>query len=102
MTLEDAQQSARLAALAMLASLKAALVDLDRITAWLTISGHVNGEPGYPQTTAVINPASELIVNPYGANAGQHARTSIGSAALPLNLPVVLAAEVEIGGPHLL
>jgi enamine deaminase RidA (YjgF/YER057c/UK114 family) len=95
-SLEDAQQSARLAGLAILSSLKDALGDLDRIAAWLTVSGYINAEPGYAQTTAVINPVSELIVDLYGANAGTHARTAIGVAALPLNLPVVIAAEVEI------
>lgn len=95
-TLQEAQDSARLAALAMLASLKTALGDLDRVTAWLTISGHVNAEPGYAQTTAVVNPVSELIVDLYGAEAGAHARTAIGVTALPLNLPVVISAEVEI------
>ncbi len=95
-TLEDAQRSARLAALAMLASLRTALDDLDRITAWLTIDGHVNAEPGYGETTAVINPVSDLIVELYGPEAGRHARTAIGAPALPLNLPVVLAAQVAI------
>lgn len=47
----------------MFASLKAALGDLVHITAWLTVSGHVNAKPGHPQTTTVINPDSELIVN---------------------------------------
>jgi enamine deaminase RidA (YjgF/YER057c/UK114 family) len=99
-TLEDAQHSARLATLAMLASLKTALGDLDRVTAWLTISGHVNAEPGYRDTTAVVNPASELIIDLYGVDAGQHARTAIEAPALPLNLPVVIAAEVEIANPE--
>jgi len=95
-TLEQARDSARLATLAMLASLKSALGDLDRISAWLVVSGHVNAEPGYSQTTSVLNPASELILDLYGTEAGAHARTAIGSPALPLDLPVVLAAEVEI------
>jgi len=60
------------------------------------INGFVNAEPGYPQTTAVLNPCSELILELYGADAGKHARTAIGVAALPLNLPVVIAAEVEL------
>ena len=100
MTLEDAQHSARLATLAMLSSLQTALGDLDRVTAWLIIDGHINAEPGYPHTTAVINPVSELIVQLYGPDAGRHARTAIGAPALPLNLPVVLAAQVEIAAPR--
>ena len=95
-SLEEARESSRLAALAILSSLKNALGDLDRVAAWLTVSGHINADPGYNQTTAVINPVSELILDLYGADAGAHARTAIGVAALPLNLPVVIAAEIEI------
>lgn len=97
--LDAAQQSARQAALAVLASLKTALGDLDRVAAWLVVNGHINAEPGYAQTTAVINPVSELITELYGPDAGRHARTAIGAPALPLNLPVVVAAEVELAEP---
>ena len=100
MTLEDAQHSARLATLAMLASLKTAVGDLDRVTAWLTIDGHINAEPGYPHTTAVINPVSELIVRALRPRR-RPARSHCDRApALPLNLPVVLAAQVEIAAPR--
>lgn len=95
-SLEDAQDSARAAVLSMLASLKRAVGDLDRIAAWLMLFGNINAEPGYPQTTLVANPASELLVELYGPDAGAHARTAIGMAALPLNMPVILAAEVEL------
>jgi hypothetical protein len=46
--------------------------------------------------TNVINGFSDLIVDLYGEEAGQHARTAIDVATLPLNLSVVIAAEVEI------
>ncbi len=95
-SLEDAQASARAATLAMLASLKRAVGELDKVAAWLMVYGNVNADPGYPQTTLVANPASELLVDLYGADAGAHARTAIGMAALPLDLPVILAAEVEL------
>lgn len=95
-SLEDAQASARAATLAMLASLKRAVEDLDSIVAWLMVYGNINADPGYPQTTLVVNPASELLVDLFGADAGAHARTAIGMAALPLDLPVILAAEVEL------
>jgi enamine deaminase RidA (YjgF/YER057c/UK114 family) len=96
-SLDDAQNSAGLATLALLASLQRALGDLDRVTAWLVINGYVSAESGYAQTTAVLNPCSALILELYGAESGSHARTAIGVAALPLNLPVVISAEVEIG-----
>jgi len=95
--LQEAQHSAHLATLAIL---KAALGDLDRVSAWLMVNGYVNAEPGYPHTTAVMNPFSELIIDLYGTDAGSHARTAIGVAAVPLNLPVVISAEVEIGPPN--
>jgi enamine deaminase RidA (YjgF/YER057c/UK114 family) len=95
--LQEAQHSARLATLAVLASLKAVLGDLDRVSAWLMVNGYVNAEPGYPPTTAVMNPFSEFIIDLYGTDAGSHARTAIGVAAVPLNLPVVISADVEIG-----
>jgi enamine deaminase RidA (YjgF/YER057c/UK114 family) len=95
-TLQEAQHCARLAALAVLASLKAALGDLDRVSAWLVVNSYVNAEPGYPHTTAVMNPFSEPIIDLYGTDTGSHARTAIGVATVPLNLPVVIPAEVEI------
>lgn len=95
-TLEEAQASARSAVLAMLASLKRAVGELDNVAAWLMLYGNINADPGYPQTTLVANPASELLVDLYGPDAGAHARTAIGMTALPLDLPVILAAEVEL------
>jgi len=94
--LEEAQESARRATLAILASLEAALGDLDDVTAWLLVNGFVNADPGYPQTTLVMNPCSDLLLDLYGLERGRHARTAIGVASVPLNLPVVISAEVEI------
>jgi enamine deaminase RidA (YjgF/YER057c/UK114 family) len=95
-SLAEAQDSARLAGLAMLASLRRSLGDLDRVTAWLMVNGMVNADTGYPQTTNVMNGFSELILELYGSEAGEHARTAIGVATVPLNLPVVISAEVEV------
>lgn len=94
--LEAAQDSARLATLAIFASLKRELGSLDRVTAWLTVQGYVNADARYAETTAVVNPFSELVVRVYGPDIGAHARTAIGVEALPLNLPVVIAAQVAI------
>jgi enamine deaminase RidA (YjgF/YER057c/UK114 family) len=95
-TLEEAQESARLAALSLVGDLRRALGSLDRITAWLSISGFVNADTGYPGTTRVLNPCSDLVLSLFGSSVGAHARTAIGATALPLNLPVIIAAEVEI------
>ena len=94
-TLEQAQASARGAGVALIAALQRAVGDLDRVAAWLTVTGFVNAEPGYSQTTAVVNPVSDLLLDVFG-DVGRHARTAIGAVALPLDLPVVVAAEVLI------
>jgi enamine deaminase RidA (YjgF/YER057c/UK114 family) len=95
-SLEAAQGSARATAVAMLASLQRSLGTLDRVHAWLSVNGFVHAEEAYPQTTAVLNPFSELILDVFGRDIGAHARTAIGVRALPLNLPVIVAAEIMI------
>jgi enamine deaminase RidA (YjgF/YER057c/UK114 family) len=97
-SLAQAQQSAQLVALAVVAGVQRAVGDLDRIEAWLTVTGFVNAAPGYPQTTAVLNGFSELILDLFGPSIGEHARTAIGATALPLNLPVIVAAELLLAG----
>jgi enamine deaminase RidA (YjgF/YER057c/UK114 family) len=93
---EQAMASARLAALAVIASLRGALGDLDQVDAWVTVTGFVQAQPGYPQTTAIINSFSQVVIDVFGTRVGQHARTAIGVAALPLNLPVVVSAELHL------
>jgi len=95
-SLDEAYQSARLIALAMLGSLKRELGDLDRVTAWLRVHGMVNSAPGFTRQPAVINGFSDLIIELYGKEAGQHARSAVGMAELPFGIPVEIEAEVEI------
>lgn len=95
-TEEQAYDAARLTALAVLASLQRALGDLDRVTGWLRVFGMVNTAPGFTRTPAVINGFSDLILDLWGPEAGSHARSAIGVAALPFNLPVEIEAEVAV------
>jgi enamine deaminase RidA (YjgF/YER057c/UK114 family) len=94
---EEGYQSARRVALSHLASLKRALGDLDRVTAWLRVFAMVNAAPDFNQTPLVTNGYSDLILQLYGPEVGAHARSSIGMM-LPLNSPVNCEAEVEIDG----
>lgn len=94
---EEGYAAARLVALAHLASLKRALGDLDRVTAWLRVFAMVNVAPGFNETPRVTNGYSDLILDLYGREAGQHARSSIGMM-IPLDAPVNCEAEVEIDG----
>ncbi|MDQ3902461.1 MAG: RidA family protein [Thermoproteota archaeon] len=95
-TLQQGYQAARLATLSILGTLKRELGDLDKVTAWLMVQGFVNVATGFTQTTAIINRCSELILELYGPEVGQHARTAMGVATTPFGLPVIIAAEVEI------
>lgn len=95
-SLEDGYEAARLTALSILASLKRVLGDLDRVAAWLRVFGMVNSAPGFIQQPAVINGFSDLILDLYGTEVGQHARSAVGMAALPFSLPVEIEAVIEI------
>lgn len=99
LTVEQAQHSARLVALAILGSLKRELGDLDRISAWLRVFGMVNSAPGFNQQPTVINGFSELILDLFGSERGSHGRSAVGMAELPFNIPVEIEAEVEIQIP---
>jgi enamine deaminase RidA (YjgF/YER057c/UK114 family) len=96
-TPEQGYAAARLVALAHLASLKRALGDLDRVTAWLRVFAMVNVAPGFNETPRVTNGYSDLVLELYGPEMGTHARSSIGMM-LPLDAPVNCEAEVEIDG----
>jgi len=96
LTVEQAYAAARLTTLAMLGSLQRAVGDLDRITSWLRIFGMVNAAPGFCDLPTVINGCSDLILELYGPERGAHARSAVGLAELPFNIPVEIEGEVEI------
>ena len=95
-TEEQGYEAARLTALSILGDLKRALGYLDRVTAWLRVFGMVSSAPGFVRQPNVINGFSDLILELYGPEAGDHARSAVGMAELPLAMPVEIEAEVEI------
>ena len=95
-TVEQGYRAARLTALSMLGSLARELGDLDRITAWVRVFGMVNSAPGFASQPAVVNGFSDLVLELFG-EAGAHARSAVGMAELPFNLPVEVEAEVQVG-----
>ena len=99
LTLEQGYAAAKLTALSMLGYLKRALGDLDRITQWVRIFGMVNSAPGFVQQPAVINGFSDLILELYGPVRGAHARSAVGLAELPFNIPVEVEGEVVLSSP---
>src|ERR1700730_12087785 len=93
---QEAYQAARLVALAILASLKRELGDLDRVTAWLRVFGMVNSAPNFTRQPDVINGFSDVITAVFGEEIGSHARSAVGMTSLPFNMPVEIEAIVEI------
>ena len=95
-SLEQAYESAKLAGLSILGSLKRELGRLDLVTAWLQARGMVNATPEFKKTTTVIDGFSDLILSLYGNEVGMHARSAIGVQSLPLGVPVIIEGVVEI------
>lgn len=91
LTVEEGYQAAREAAVNLISVLKFELGDLDRVTSIVKLLGFVASEDGFFSQPAVLNGASDLLVEVFG-DAGRHARVAIGSNAIPGNLPV----EVEL------
>ena len=95
LTVEQGYAAARLTALSILGSLQRELGDLDRMTAWTRIFGMVNSASGFHKQPAVINGFSDLILEIFGPDIGAHARSAVGMAELPFNIPVEIEGEVE-------
>jgi enamine deaminase RidA (YjgF/YER057c/UK114 family) len=85
-----------LAALGLLARLRAETGSLDRVRRIVKLTGFVNAAPDFESQPQVINGASDLLVEVFG-EAGRHARSAIGVGSLPFNAPVEveLVAEIE-------
>ena len=97
-SIEDGYAAARACALTQLAVLKQAIGSLDRVAEILTVNGYVNAADGFPDSPAVINGASDLLVAVFG-EAGRHVRAAVGLNALPRNALVELQMVVEIDNP---
>lgn len=95
-TPEQGYAAARLTLLAILASLQRELGSLDRIACWGRLFGMVNSAPGFNRQPNVINGASDLILELWGPEAGAHARSAVGMAELPMDIPVEIEGEVEL------
>jgi enamine deaminase RidA (YjgF/YER057c/UK114 family) len=97
-TVEDGYAAARACALMQLAVLKRELGSLDAVAEVLTVNGYVNAVPGFSESPAVINGASDLLVRVFG-EAGRHVRAAVGVNALPRNALVELQMTVRVKEP---
>jgi enamine deaminase RidA (YjgF/YER057c/UK114 family) len=95
LTREEGYEAARLVALNMLATVKAALGDLDKVKRFVKVLGFVNSTEDFLEQPKVINGASDLFTALYG-DAGKHARSAIGMFVLPFGIPVEIEMVVEV------
>ncbi|MBM3686425.1 MAG: RidA family protein [Actinobacteria bacterium] len=92
---EVAKDCARQSAINALAAAQSVIGSLDRVTRVVKVVGFVASAPGFTGQPAVINGASELLLEVFG-DAGRHARSAVGVAGLPINAPVEVEMVLEV------
>ena len=95
LTVEEGYEAARLVGLNLIARLKAELGDLDRVKRVVKLLAMVNSSPDFNQPPAVANGCSDLLVEVFG-DKGRHARSAVGMATLPNDIPVEIEMIVEV------
>jgi enamine deaminase RidA (YjgF/YER057c/UK114 family) len=93
--IDEANKAARICTLNALAAIKGVIGDLDRIKQIVRVVGYVASVPTFTQQPAVVNGASELLLEIFGED-GKHARSAVGMAVLPLNASVEIELTVEV------
>lgn len=94
MTLEQGQQAARACAINLIAQMKSALGDLERVTRVVKLGGFVNAAADFTDLPKVVNGCSDLMVEIFG-DKGRHARAAVACPVLPMGAAVEVDAVVE-------
>jgi len=94
-SIEDGQKAARSCAINLLAQLKVALGDLDKVVRVVRLGGFINSAATFVDGPKVMNGASDLMVEVFG-DKGRHARTTVGVAALPVDAAVEVEGLFEV------
>ena len=95
LTIEEGYEAARLTGINLMARLRGAVGDLDRVKQIVKLLSMVNSTPEFRDQPAVANGCSDLLVEVFG-DRGRHARSAVGMASLPNNIPVEIEMIVEI------
>jgi enamine deaminase RidA (YjgF/YER057c/UK114 family) len=93
-SIETAQEAARVCTLNALSHVKAALGTLDRVRKFVRISGYINSDPTFTDQPKVLNAASDMLANIFG-DFGKHSRSAIGVCSLPLGSVVEIEFLVK-------
>jgi enamine deaminase RidA (YjgF/YER057c/UK114 family) len=94
-SIDDGQNAARACAINLLAQVKVAIGDLDKVVRVIRLGGFINSAPGFGDGPKVMNGASDLMVAVFG-DKGKHARSTVGVAALPADAAVEVEALFEV------
>ena len=94
-TVDEAREDARTAAINALAILKSHLGTLNKIRRCVKITGYVSSAPDFTEQPNVLNAASDFMFEIFG-EVGRHARAAVGVSVLPLNSPVELEFIFEV------
>ncbi|HUQ66851.1 MAG TPA: RidA family protein [Flavitalea sp.] len=94
-SLEQAQEAARLTGIRLLEALKGQVGNLNKVKRIVKVLGMVNAVPTFDQQPKVINGFSDFMVEVFGAG-GKHARSAVGVGSLPNNIPVEIEMIVEL------
>ena len=94
-SVEDGQKAARACAINLLAQIKAALGDLDKVVRVVRLGGFIASQPDFVDVPKVMNGASDLMVTAFGEK-GRHARSTIGVSVLPMDAAVEVEGLFEV------
>jgi enamine deaminase RidA (YjgF/YER057c/UK114 family) len=94
-TVQEGYDAARMSAIGHLARIRAAVGSLDRVSRIIKLNGFVACTPDFIDHPAVVNGASDLLVEVFGEN-GKHARSAVGVPSLPLDAPVEIELVIEL------
>ena len=95
-TVQEGRSLARATAIDVLASVRQALGSLDGVRAVVKLGGYVNSTSSFTEQPAVVDGASEVMVEVFGEDAGRHSRVAVGVAQLPLGAAFELEAIFEV------
>ncbi len=93
---EAAKAAARVCVLNALAAVRSVVGELSAVVRVVKVVGYVASMPNFTGQSGVVNGASDLLAEVFGADVGAHARSSIGVAVLPLDAPVEVELMVEV------
>ncbi len=95
-SIADGQKAARACGINLIAQIRAAVGDLDKLIRVVRLGGFISSVPDFLDGPKVMNGASDLFVDVFG-DKGRHARTTVGVAVLPLDAAVEVEGLFEVG-----